>query len=366
VRVLTFDTENETYNKGSTFDQRFANVCISYAGPDGSGVFFGSEYGRFRSLWNDSDFVVGFNLKYDLHVLRRIGIELGDKRYWCCQLAQFLLNRQSTPWLSLDDCLETHGLPKKDTGVDEYWEKGILTSQIPREVLSQYAIKDAELTYQLYLKQRELVKPHQQRLFALSMQDLAVLEEIEWNGMRFDTDLAQKKEKEIEAEISSIQTKLSLYGTCPNFNWSSNEHLSALLFGGEIKDTIKVPNGYYKTGLKKGEIKFSNKEVTYKLPRLFKPLKKTEKGDYSVDEDTLLKLGQSDLLEGILRIKKLEKLKNTYYKGLVALCQKKNYKPGYIYSNFSQCNVATGRLSSNSPNLQNIPEEADDLFITRY
>lgn len=365
--ILVIDTENETYNKGSIFDQRFSNVCISYAGDSESGVFFNPEYARVRELLAEASLIVGFNLKYDLHVLRRLGFDFGfDKRYWCCQVAEFLLSRQSIPYPSLDDCLAKYGLGQKDKAVEAYWEAGKQTSEIPRDVLSKYAIRDAELTYKLYLKQQELVKPHQQKLFNLSMLDLLVLEEIEWNGMRFDTDLAQKREKEIEAEISDLQTKLAFHGTCPNFNWASNDHLSALLFGGEIKDVVKVPDGHYKTGARAGEIKWRNKEVVYKLPRLYKPKTKTEGGKYSTDENVLLTLGKSELLDGILRIKKLEKLKNTYYKGLVALCQKKNYKSGYIYSNFNQCVAATGRLSSSAPNLQNIPEEADGLFITRY
>lgn len=365
--MLIIDTENDTYNKGSPFDTRFNPVVIGYSTGDEYGTVWDKKsLVRFRRSLAEADVIVGFNLKYDLHVLRKWGLALPRCKTFCTQVAQYLLERQSRSYPSLEETAGLYGLGGKIDKIKEYWDKGVQTSEIPRDELAEYVLQDVKLTHQIYLKQQQLIKPHQAALFHLAMQDLLCLEEIEWNGIKYDRAGIEQEAKTIDSEISSIQSKLNLYHSVPSFNWNSSAHLSALLFGGTIVQELKVPAGYYKSGKKAGEVKYKKELVEHHLPRQFKPVKTTEKGKIATDEDTLVQLGDSDLVKGILRIKELQKLNSTYFKGFLENADKLHFEPDYIHANFNQVVTRTGRLSSAKPNLQNTPEALDGYFISRF
>lgn len=374
--MIAIDTENTFWNKGNPFDERNFNVCISYAfrnetGEIEAGVLFDEGRAQIGELLRYHDEVVFFNAKYDLHWLRKLHFDVGNKRVWCGQVFEFLHGRQSEPFPGLDDVATRYGLGSKlDIIATEYWEKGINTCDIPRQVLSDYAVQDAILTLRLVEEQKKLVKPHQQKLVSLSMQDLVVLQEMEWNGLYYNKNKSLDKAKDLETEISSTQTKLSLYHSIPSFNWGSSDHLSALLYGGEITETVKIPNGTYKTGAKAGQIKYKLEDRVYQLPRIYKPVKGSElkkENKWSVEEQYLLQLkGDDSLISGILRIKELEKLRSTYLLGIPKLCDSMNWPSGYIHGQFNQCVARTGRLSSSKPNLQNLSEHALEYFESRW
>lgn len=371
MNAVVIDTENTTWNKGNPFDQRNFNVCISFAGDSGKGVCFNEDYGQVKAAIDRADLLVGFNLKYDLHWLRKIGIPFAGKRVWCAQVASFILGRQLTRYPSLEGEATAHSLGNKLRVIEEeYWSKGVNTHEIPRDVLSAYALQDAELTLKLYQKQQTLVQPHQRTLLSLAMQDLLVLQEMEWNGLHFDKGKAEEKAKEIETEISNIQEQLSLYHTIPCFNWASNDHLSALLYGGTIVEAKRIPVGVYKSGDKKGQPRFQVQYVEHHLPRRYNPIRGSEnkkEGFWSVDESYLTRLkGSRDLLDGILQIKGLQKQVNTYFRGLPDLHSEMHWEPDIIHGQFNQCVARTGRLSSSKPNLQNLDENAQEMFTTRY
>jgi DNA polymerase I-like protein with 3'-5' exonuclease and polymerase domains len=371
--ILTVDTEQTTFSKGNPFDQRNRNVCISWRSDDpeeSRGVIFAEDRGQFEPRYKRADLVVGFNLKYDLHWLKRI-YDYVPERIWDCQLCEFLLGRQSPAYPSLDSTAQKYLQTGKSGAVEEYWSRGINTDEIPRDILAEYALKDAELTYNIYLKQRELLPPHQTRLFSLMCQDLLVLQEMEWNGLLIDEDLAEKKAQELETRISTIQAELNLYHNVPSFNWASNDHLSSLLYGGTISQIIKEPIGFYKTGKKVGQPKFKNSEKIYHLPRIYKPIRNSElqkEGKWSVEETYLRKLkGNESLIQGILEIKGLEKLISTYLRGFPNKRRSRSWPTGMIHTGLNQCVVATGRLSSSGPNCQNLPlENIGDIFPTRF
>ena len=91
---------------------------------------------------------------YDLQWMWKSGLDLTGKKFWCCQVAEFILNNQRTPYPSLDEAAEKYtGEKKLDVVKTEYWDKGINTDQVPWDILSAYAIKDAELTEKVYLAQ---------------------------------------------------------------------------------------------------------------------------------------------------------------------------------------------------------------------
>jgi DNA polymerase I-like protein with 3'-5' exonuclease and polymerase domains len=374
--ILALDTEQTVWNKGSPFDQRNFNVCVSYAyrREDGelvSRTVFPEEYAEVRALVHGATTLVFFNAKYDLHWLRKLGIEYRDKRIWCCQVFEFLYSRQSRPFPSLEDSCARHGLGSKvDVIARDYWGRGINTHEIPRDVLADYATQDAKLTLLLFESQRVEQKPRQAVLFSVSMQDLVVLADMEWNGMMYNKKKSLEKAKELEQEIKAIQEQLSLHHSVPNFNWSSSDHLSALLYGGEITETVKVPIGFYKTGAKAGQVRYKNEEKIYHLPRKYTPIKGSElqkENKWSVEEQYLRRLkGDEALITGILRIKELEKLKNTYYEGLPHLHDEMFWEDSIIHGSFNLCIARTGRLSSSKPNLQNLSELAQELFESRW
>ena len=157
--VLILDTENDTYNKGSPFDQRFNPVCIGWKhGQDEGVIWQGQRVTELAERIAESEAVVGFNLKYDLHVLRHWRIPCDIHRVWCCQVAEYLLDRQSRAYPSLEGTSQKYGLGGKLDRVAEYWAKGIQTSEIPRDELAEYVLQDVALTHQIYLKQQQQIK----------------------------------------------------------------------------------------------------------------------------------------------------------------------------------------------------------------
>jgi DNA polymerase I-like protein with 3'-5' exonuclease and polymerase domains len=373
--ILAIDTENTTHNKGNPFDKRNINVCISWALEDGTcGVFFHDDKeGRedFERLLRESTTIVGFNLKYDLHWLRREGYSFAGKRVWCCQAGEFVLGRQLSPYPSLGESAVSYNLGTKISVIeDEYWSKGIQTTEIPRDILAEYAIQDVVLTLGIYREQQSRVKDSNRTLFSLLMQDLLVLEEMEWNGLYFDKTTCLSKAADAQGRIDALQQSLGIFHSVPNFNWASNDHLSALLYGGSIVEWKRVPDGVYKTGAKKGEIKYRKEEVVHKLPRRYNPIRGSalaKEGCWSVEEGYLKKLqGSRELIDGILQIKELKKLVSTYLLGLPKLHEEMHFEDNYIHGQFSQVVAKTGRLASSKPNLQNISGDALDIFTTRY
>lgn len=160
MNVLTLDVETTISNKGNPFDQTNKLVCVGVKylldGKElGNTIYYNlSNIDELSDIQDDifnADILVGFNIKFDLHWLRRIGIDFTGKRIWDCQIGEFLLNNQLTPYPSLDGAAEKYGFPKKlDVVKTEYWDKNIDTSDIPREVLSEYLKQDLILTEQVF------------------------------------------------------------------------------------------------------------------------------------------------------------------------------------------------------------------------
>lgn len=370
--ILFVDVEVTTNSKGDPFDPNNTHVCTSWATDESTipSVDFETT-DEFRSALERSKLIVGFNLKFDLHWLKRLGFSFAEKRGYCCQLAEYLLSRQQHRYPSLDECAEKYlGEKKLDIVKTEYWDKGINTDQIPRNILSEYAKQDIRLTKGVFLTQQKLIPDHQKTLFSIQMQDLLVLQEMEWNGLKFDEDTSTERAKEVEKQIEKIQAELSLYHSVPGFNWSSNDHLSALLYGGSIAIKERVPDGHYKTGDKKGQIKFKILVKDYQLPRLFRPARGSalkKDGYFSVNEEFLTKLkGDNKLLSGIMQIKKLEKRINTYLLGFPKTRIEHNWPKNILHTKFNQCVTGTGRLSSSDPNIQNLDGEVLELFESQY
>jgi DNA polymerase I-like protein with 3'-5' exonuclease and polymerase domains len=197
-----------------------------------------------------------------------------------------------------------------------------------------------------------------------------VLREMEAHGIPIDEDLCIKRSLEVDDQISTLKTKLAaIYPHVP-INFGSNDHLSAFLYGGVVKEDAKEFIGYYKSGLKKDQPKYKNIVIEHQLPRLYEPIKGSEmlkENIFSTNEETLRKLkGKQGVIQSILELSKLEKLNGTYYKGLIALREKMGWDKEILHGNFNQTTAATGRLSSSKPNLQNFASELQDIFVSKY
>jgi len=370
LTYLVIDSENTTWSKGDPHDQRNKNVCWSFK-ESGKEAVCTNEKKEVREAVQRAGTLVGFHLGYDLEWLWKEGIDTEGKKFFCCQVAEFVLNSYTTPYPSLNDVAQKYlNRQKLDVVEKEYWSKGINTDQIPWDILAEYARRDVELTEAVYLKQLKLIPASKQKLISLKMQDMAVLAEMRFAGMKFDREYAEQQATRIRQEIQEIQSRLNLLHNIPSFNWASGDHLSALLYGGEIVEKKRVPIGKYKSGAKVGENRYQIQEEVHSLPRLYKPIRGSELkkgGVWSTDEDTLKKLDDgTELIGGILKLRELSKLVGTYYEGIPELARESFWPEGYLYGNFNQCVAATGRLSSSRPNLQNISGDALKMFTSRW
>ena len=372
MNILALDTETTTFNKGNPYDQRNRLVCISFARDDRSGAVHLDDLGIVIRDVETVDLLVGFNFKFDLAWLLKVGVyQLSSKQIWDVQIAEFILSNQTNRFPSLNETCERYGLETKlDVVKTEYWDKGIDTDKIPWDVLASYATRDAELTLACYHAQRKLMTPAQVKLCFLMCQDLKILQEMEANGIPFDEQLCITRAKEVDDKISTLKGKLeAIYPTVP-INFASNDHLSAFLYGGIVKEDGKEHIGFFKSGTKAGQPKYKNIIIEHCLPRIYQPLKGSEMakaGNYATDEATLRKLkGNKSLVNMLLELSKLEKLNGTYYNGLIKLRKEMNWEEGMLHGNFNQTTAQTGRLSSSRPNLQNFASELQDIFVSKY
>jgi len=368
---LVLDVEVTTHSDGSPFNSANSLVCIGWYDGTKGGVVKPDEYLFIQSLVNQADLIIGFNFKFDYHWLKKIGIDLKGKKIYDCQLAEYVLSHQLKSFPALDEiAYELFGERKLDIVKTEYWEKGIDTDKVPWEILSEYCLKDCELTYKVYEHQILNTPPYQKTLISLVMQDLVVLQNMEWNGLRFNREQAfVEEEKAIKRKEELLEKLFKTTKVPEQFNFASPKQLSALLFGGKIPFTHKVPNGIWKTGQKQGKVRFKNVTNIHIFPRLYTPIKGTEgqeQGVWSTGEEVLTKLGKEGIVADILEIRALDKLVGTYLRKLPVMQDENNWGKQYLYGQYNQTTTTTGRLASSKPNQQNFPEEIDALLISRF
>lgn len=373
--ILASDTEITTWNMGSAFDNRNFLVCNAWKIDNESTRCDPTISELFTSLFKTCSLVVLFNAKFDLHWYRRQGLSLNSINVWCCQLAEFYLENQRNPYPSLEETAIKYGLGHKiDVIKTDYWDKGINTNEIPTNVLYPYAIQDVDLTYKIYLEQVKQfkTKPALYKLFRLACQDLLVLQEMEWNGLKVDTVLMQKTSEDLDEKIKTVLDPLKEVYPNVAINFGSGYQLSSFLYGGTIKEEFKEHCGFYKTGAKAGQPKYKWVEKETTLPRLIEPIKGSElakEGFFATNEDVLKKLkgpNAKKFVAPLLEYAKLEKLNSTYYKGMLTRMQEYNWTDGVLHGQFNQCVTITGRLSSSKPNQQNLAGDCLNIFISRF
>lgn len=261
----------------------------------------------------------GHNLKYDLQVLRRHGLDLDGIRFDTL-LASYCINPSRLNHGLKDLCLDLLG--ETMTPIDELIGKGakqISMAAVAVDRAADYAGADAEVSLRLKgLMEPQLREKKLEKLFHdVEMPLLRILADMEKTGIRVDVGYLQGLQKTFEGEIGALEkTIYALAGEA--FNLNSSKQLGALLF-----EKLKLP-----------------------------VVRRTKTG-FSTDEEVLRKLSALHPVPAkMVEYRELAKLKSTY---IDALLQMAREDTGRVHTSFNQAVAATGRLSSSDPNLQNIP-----------
>lgn len=372
---IALDTETSTLFKGDPYNPN--NKLVSIATYDG--VNFNWMYKKFplfglQHIVNTCTLIVA-NGKFDTTWLRREGINLTQAEIIDIQLAEFILSNQTNAYPSVENMavkyLDKH---KIDNIKLNYWDKGIDTWFVPEPELKEYNEEDCKLEWEIWQKQYPLlVEQGKLNLFYTDCLDQLVLQEMEWNGIKYDVAKSLEKAEEVDKESHIAKNELVQLSGLACFDPGKNEHLSALLYGGSITEEERVPVGVYKTGAKVGHTRYKILTREHTLPQLIKPLPGTEykKGAvWSTDEDTLLSLKPKGhvkkICDLILHRRGLEKLNSTYLRGFPKIIAERNWLDNIIHSTLNQCVAKTGRLTSTKPNQQNMDENTKINCVSRY
>jgi len=283
--------------------------------------------GELRGLLEDPNKQkIGQNLKYDMSVLARYGIELRGIAF-DTMLESYVLNSVATRH-NMDD-LALKYLGKSTIAFEEVAGKGakqITFDQVDIEIASKYAAEDADITLQLHeaLWPKLHALPSLQSVFEkIELPLVSVLSRIERNGVLLDTGLLNRQSAKLSQRLEELERDAFELAGEP-FNLGSPKQLQTIFF-----EKLQLP------------VK-----------------KKTPKGQPSTAEDVLQELALDyPLPKVILEYRGLSKLKSTYTDQLP---KQVNPGTGRIHTSYHQAVAATGRLSSTNPNLQNIPIRTEE------
>ena len=276
----------------------------------------------FKLLFNDASKTwIGHNIKYDMLILKWQEIEMAGNTF-DSMLAHYVIEPDGKNGM---DALSEKFLGYEPVHIEELIGKkgkgqGTMRDVEP-EKIKEYAAEDADITLQLKtvllpkLKEREVEKV----FYEVENPLVKVLTAMEYEGIRIDEAFLNEYSKELEKEAKAAEE--SVYKQAGvRFNLASPKQL--------------------------GEVLFDKMQIDPKA-------KKTKTGQYATGEDVLLKLAANNkIVDDILVFREFTKLKSTYVDALPLMINKKT---GRVHTSYAQAVAVTGRLSSNNPNLQNIP-----------
>jgi len=275
-----------------------------------------------KILENNEIKKVGHNIKYDMALLKTIGINL-KPIYFDTMVAAYLLNPGLRQYNLTNLSFTEFGYEKMEM-IDLIGPKGkkqLPIEAIPKEKLAWYSSEDADFTLRLKEKfEKDLEKRDISGLFhKMEMPLVPILEEMESAGIKIDVDFLKKMAKEVDKKIKDLESKI-YKAAGSKFNINSPLQLKKILF-----EDLKISAegiGKTKTGL-------------------------------STSASELVKMkARHPIIATISEYRELAKLKSTYLDALPLLV---NPKTDRVHTSFNQTITATGRLSSSDPNLQNIP-----------
>jgi DNA polymerase-1 len=277
---------------------------------------------RFKPLLENENIIkIGQNIKFDTLALKWYGINIKGT-FFDTMLAHYLIDADTKHNMNV---LAENYLGYTPVSITELiGKKGssqVTMREVPVEQVKDYAAEDADVTFQLYnIFKKDIDDTHLHKLFyEVETPLVCVLADMEYEGVRIDTEFLKQYSDEIGKDIAQLQEEIHTI-CCTKFNIDSPKQL--------------------------GEILFEKMNIAY-------PGKRTRTGQYSTDEETLQKIIHlHPIAEKLLDYRELTKLKSTYVDALPSLI---NPKTNRLHTTFNQAVAATGRLSSTNPNLQNIP-----------
>ena len=280
---------------------------------------------------------IAHNLKYDMQVLMRYDMQLQGPLF-DTMIAHYLIQPESKQGM---DFLAQYYLNYQPVSIETLIGKkgkgqGNM-GDLPPEAISDYACEDADITFQLkQLFAPQIDKDHLRELFhTMEMPLVKVLASMEKEGIAIDVEHLNNYSKQLEEETAFLEIQIKEEAGIP-FNVDSPKQL--------------------------GEVLFDHMKISAKA-------KKTKTGQYATSED-ILQQHKNDhaIIQMILDYRQMKKLKSTYVDPLPTMMDRVD---GRVHTSFMQTVTATGRLSSNNPNLQNIPirtergKEIRRAFISR-
>jgi DNA polymerase-1 len=277
---------------------------------------------EFKLLFeNESITKIGQNIKYDLAILKRYDIEIKGKLF-DTMVAHFLIQPDMRHNMNvLAETYLNYSPVSIETLIGKKGKEQLGMRSVPIEEIKEYAGEDADITLQLKNIFDPMLEDAQiKKLFdEIEIPLIPVLAAMEAEGIALDKNALNELSIELKKDILIMETEIQqLAGT--SFNVSSPKQVGQILF--EVLKIVEKP-------------------------------KKTKTGQYATGEDVLIKLvAKHEIVGKILDYRELVKLKNTYVDTLPELV---NPRTGRIHTSYNQVVAVTGRLSSDNPNLQNIP-----------
>lgn len=321
-----FDTETTGLNPHTS---EIVGLAISFKAHQAFYIPFPANYTDAKKLFGEIKGVmenknirkIGQNIKYDISILKQYDVDVHGEIF-DTMIAHYLLQPDLRHNLNY---LSEQYLGYKPISIEELiGKKGAKQDSmrnVSAEKIKDYACEDADLTFQL----KEIFEPELEKTYldnlaiTVEMPLIPVLADMEKSGIKLDINALNDFAKKLNKELINIEEKI-LEQAGVQFNISSPKQLGEVLF-----EHMKLdPNA-----------------------------KKTKSKQYSTSEETLQKLSDKHpIINDILEFRSLKKLLSTYVEALPKLI---NEKTGKIHTSYNQAVAATGRLSSQNPNLQNIP-----------
>ncbi|WP_228236980.1 DNA polymerase I [Allomuricauda sp. M10] len=323
---VCFDTETTSINP---LEAELVGIAFSWAA--GKGFYVPFPEGKNDAMplieklrpFFESETIekIGQNLKYDIKVMQNYGVEVKGKLF-DTMLAHYLINPDMRH--NMDVLSETYLNYTPISITELIGKKGknqLNMRQVPLDKQTEYAVEDADVTFQLAQHfGPELKETETDTLFTdIEVPLLRVLADMEREGINLDEAYLKDLSKQLDTDIQNLEKKIYEQAG-EEFNIASPKQLGDILFE--------------------------------KLKLVDKP-KKTKTGQYSTAEDVLSYMAKEhEIIQNVLDYRGLSKLKSTYVDALPNEVQKHS---GRVHTDYMQTVAATGRLSSNNPNLQNIP-----------
>ena len=325
-KIVAFDTETEGLN---SLETEIVGISFSWASNKGFYLPIKKDksvqleyFNILKPFFNNKEITkVGHNIKFDIKVLYKYDIIVSGPLY-DTMVAHYLINPDMRH--NLNTLSESY-LNYSPISIESLIGKKGKNQKSMRDIdineVTNYASEDADLSLQLkQIFDTELESNGVKSIFyEIEIPIINVLSSMEKEGINIDSSYLNKLEKEFEKDLNKL--KKEIYNQSDEeFNLNSPKQLGDILFD--------------------------------KLKLVSKP-KKTKTGQYSTSEEVLSGLASDhEIIRSILEWRSLDKLQNTYVKSLPNEVSSKTNK---IHTKFNQTVTTTGRLSSNNPNLQNIP-----------